>query len=225
MTRAENWCDKAFGYQFSDAGLLARALTHRSAATDNNERLEFLGDAVLGLVIAGAVFDAKPDADEGALSRYRADLVRGESLAEIARELELAPYLVMGSGEHRTGGHQRASVLANALEALFGAILIDGGFEAAQRAILRVFATRLAELPLESELIDPKTRLQELLQARGLAPPEYELVGSTGADHARTFESNCRIEALSITTSGCGTSRRRAEQAAAGEALALFDDD
>lgn len=225
MTRAGNWCEKALGYQFSDAGLLARALTHRSAAAEHNERLEFLGDAVVGLVIAGALFDAKPDADEGTLSRYRADLVRGESLADIARELDVGQWLVMGSGEHRTGGHQRTSVLANALEALFGAILIDGGFDQARQAVLVSFAARLAALPRESELKDPKTRLQELLQARQLPPPEYELTGSSGADHARRFEASCRIEALDITTSGNGTSRQRAEQVAATAALEQFADE
>jgi len=219
LTTSGDWCEKALRYQFSDKDLLTQALTHRSASAWNNERLEFLGDAVLGLAIAAAIFDAKPEADEGTLSRYRADLVRGESLAEIARELDIGARIVMGSGEHRTGGHQRASVLANALEALFGAICIDGGYDAARRSVLHAFAGRLGQLPSEHDLKDPKTRLQELLQAQQLPPPDYSLAATSGADHARHFEVSCRIDALAVTSLGTGTSRRRAEQAAASAAL------
>lgn len=225
MTTTGNWCEKALRYQFSDEGLLTQALTHRSASAHNNERLEFLGDAVLGLAIAGAIYESKPDVDEGALSRYRADLVRGESLAEIARAIDVGSGLLMGSGECRTGGHQRASVLANALEALFGAILLDGGYGAARDAVLHVFAGRLAALPSEGELKDPKTRLQEHLQARQLPPPAYSLTGSSGADHERSFEASCRIDALDVTTQGCGSSRRRAEQDAALAALERIADE
>ncbi len=225
MTTTGNWCEKALRYQFSDEDLLAQALTHRSASALNNERLEFLGDAVVGLAIARAVYAAKPDVDEGTLSRYRADLVRRESLAEIARDLDVGSQLVMGSGEHRTGGHQRMSVLANALEALFGAILLDGGYAAARDAVLHVFADRLADLPSEGDLKDPKTRLQELLQARRLPPPNYSLTATSGADHERNFEASCRIDALDLTTHGRGTSRRRAEQGAALAALDRIADD
>ncbi len=225
MTTTGNWCEKALRYQFSDEDLLTQALTHRSASTLNNERLEFLGDAVVGLAIARAVYSAKPGADEGMLSRYRADLVCRESLAEIARQLGVGARLVMGSGEYRTGGHQRTSVLANALEALFGAILIDGGYAAARDAVLHVFAARLAELPVERDLKDPKTRLQELLQARRLPPPQYSLTATSGAEHERSFEASCRIDALDLTTHGRGTSRRRAEQGAALEALDRIADD
>lgn len=225
MTTTGNWCERALRYQFSDEDLLAQALTHRSASALNNERLEFLGDAVAGLAIARAVYAAKPDADEGMLSRYRADLVRSESLAAIARDLGVSSYLVMGSGEHRTGGHQRMSVLANALEALFGAILIDGGYAAARDAVLHVFADRLADLPSERDLKDPKTRLQELLQARRLPPPQYSLTAASGADHERSFEASCRIDGLDVTTHGRGTSRRRAEQGAALAALDRITDD
>jgi len=219
LTTTGSWCEKALRYQFSDEDLLTRALTHRSASASNNERLEFLGDAVLSTVIARAIYAAKPDAAEGALSRYRAELVRGDSLARIARALDVGSHLVMGSGEHRTGGHQRASVLANTLEALFGAILLDGGYAAAESAVLHVFAERLARLPSEDSLKDPKTRLQELLQARQMPPPFYELTGTTGADHKPRFEASCRIDALDITTHGSGRSRRRAEQGAALAAL------
>jgi ribonuclease-3 len=225
LTTTGDWCEKALRYQFSDEDLLTQALTHRSASANNNERLEFLGDALLGLTIAGAIFELKPAADEGTLSRYRSDLVRGESLADLARRLDIGSYLIMGSGEHRTGGHQRSSVLANALEALFGAILIDGGFETARRSVLHVFDERLQSLPFESDLKDPKTRLQELLQGQQLPPPVYSLAGASGADHARNFEANCSIEALDLSTTGRGTSRRRAEQMAALAALdSLIDE-
>lgn len=219
MTTSRLWCEKALRYEFSDEDLLTQALTHRSASADNNERLEFLGDAVLGVAIANAIFAAKPSADEGTLSRYRADLVRGESLTEIARDIGVGSHVLMGSGEHRTGGHQRASILANALEALIGAIFIDGGYEAARDSVMHVFADRLVRLPDEQDLKDPKTRLQELLQAQQLPPPGYSLAATSGADHARSFEVHCRIDTLEMVTRGSGTSRRRAEQAAALAAL------
>lgn len=214
-----NWCDKALGYRFSDAELLNRALTHRSASVANNERLEFLGDAVLGLVIAGVIYERKADAPEGVLSRFRSELVCGETLAEIGHEIDIGPQLVMGSGEYRTGGHHRKSVLANAVEAVIGAVFLDRGFVAAREVILKFYASRLANLPAEDELKDPKTRLQEYLQARQLAPPDYELSDVSGAAHAQTFVASCRISPLELVTSGTGTSRRRAEQAAAAAAL------
>jgi len=216
---AENWCEKALNYQFSDSGLLTRALTHRSASLDNNERLEFLGDAVLDLAISCELYDGKPTVREGGLSRYRAELVRKESLVKLAGKAGLAPYIILGSGEQRSGGRQRDSVLANALEAVFGAILLDGGFDAANRVILELFRDRLATLPEEEELKDAKTRLQEYLQARHMPPPDYELLGVTGAAHAQTFEVVCRIIDPGTETTGMGSSRRRAEQAAASVAL------
>ncbi len=219
MNDAENWCEKALNYQFSDSDLLTRALTHRSASLDNNERLEFLGDAVLDLAISHELYDGKPTVREGGLSRYRAELVRKESLVKLAGKAGLAPYIILGSGEQRSGGRQRDSVLANALEAVFGAILLDGGFEAANRVILELFRDRLATLPEEEELKDAKTRLQEYLQARHGPPPDYELLGVTGAAHAQTFEVACRIIEPGIETTGEGSSRRRAEQAAASVAL------
>ena len=219
MNDAENWCEKALNYQFSDSDLLTRALTHRSASLDNNERLEFLGDAVLDLVISRELYDGKPTVREGGLSRYRAELVRKESLVKLAGKAGLAPYIILGSGEQRSGGRQRDSVLANALEAMFGAILLDGGFDAANRAILDLFRDRLTTLPEEEELKDAKTRLQEYLQARNSPPPDYELLGVTGAAHAQTFEVACRIIESGIETTGKGSSRRRAEQVAATVAL------
>ncbi len=219
MNEAENWCEKALKYQFSDSELLNRALMHSSAAADNNERLEFLGDAVLDLVISLHLYADKPTVREGGLSRYRAELVRKESLVKLAGKIELSPHIILGSGEQRSGGRYRDSVMANALEAVFGAILLDGGFDAANRVILELFQDRLATLPDEEELKDAKTRLQEYLQARKTPPPEYNLLGVTGAAHEQTFEVACHIAAADIATIATGSSRRRAEQAAASLAL------
>ena len=219
MNDAENWCKEVLKYQFSDSGLLMRALTHRSASSDHNERLEFLGDAVLDLSISRLLYDAKPNVREGGLSRFRAELVRKESLVELAAGSGMGPHIILGSGEQRSGGRQRDSVLANALEAVLGAILLDGGYDAANRVIRDFFGERLASLPDDEELKDGKTRLQEYLQARQLPPPEYELLGVSGAAHAQTFEVTCRIPDLEIATTDSGSSRRRAEQAAAALAL------
>jgi ribonuclease-3 len=221
----KNWCEKAIGYRFSNEELLHQALTHRSASGVHNERLEFLGDAVLGLVIAETLYQLKADAPEGVLSRYRSELVCGATLAEIALEIGIGPQLVMGSGEHRTGGHQRKSVLANAVEALFGAILLDSRFSVVAEIILGCYTDRLANLPAENELKDPKTRLQEYLQARQLLPPAYELAEVSGAAHAQTFIASCTISALELVTHGTGSSRRRAEQAAAAAAYEEIEHD
>jgi len=219
LTSAADWSSQRLGYRFVDEQLLELALTHRSAGGAHNERLEFLGDAVLGMAIARSLYEQKPDAREGALSRYRSRLVRKETLAEVARELDLGAQLRMGAGEHRSGGHQLSAVLADALEALLGAVLLDGGLAAAGDVIERLFAPRLRALPAEADLVDAKTALQEYLQARGLPPPQYDLVDATGAAHARTFHSCCRIADLELETAGTGTSRRLAEQAAAVAAL------
>lgn len=219
MNDAENWCARALNYQFSDSGLLTRALTHKSASPDNNERLEFLGDAVLDLTISQKLYEGKPTVREGGLSRFRAELVRKESLVKLAGEAGLAPHIILGSGEQSSGGRQRDSVLANALEAVFGAILLDGGFDAVDRVITELFCDRLATLPEEEELKDAKTRLQEYLQARQCPPPEYDLLGVTGVAHAQTFEVACRSVEPDIESRAKGTSRQRAEQAAALLAL------
>jgi ribonuclease-3 len=219
LTEVTDWLSSTLGYRFVDERLLVQALTHRSAGGVNNERLEFLGDAVLGLVVAQSLFRLKPDADEGGLSRYRSRLVRKETLAQIAREIDLGGRLQMGAGEHRTGGHQRSSVLADALEPILGAILLDGGFTVTSEVITRLYAERLDNLPDEAELVDAKTSLQEYLQARGLPPPVYELLDATGAPHARTFRSRCLIAGLDLETTGSGRSRRRAEQSAAALAM------
>jgi ribonuclease-3 len=219
VTSRASWAEQKLGYRFADTALLDLALTHRSASAHNNERLEFLGDAVLGLVIARAIFRLRPDAGEGLLSRLRSRLVRGETLADTARDLGIGPLIRLGSGEARTGGFQRSSILSNALEAVLGAIYLDGGMAEAERVILQVFDARLAELPSEQQLTDAKTRLQEWLQARGHRPPVYTVLNVAGAAHAQTFEVLCAIDALGLTVAGHGASRRVAEQEAAGRAL------
>lgn len=222
MDKAESWLDKTLHYRFKDAGLFAQALTHRSATGLNNERLEFLGDAVLDFVISEALYALRPAANEGDLSRLRASLVKDTSLAKIAVELGIGEFLVMGSGELKSGGHRRASILADAIEALFGAVYLDSGFDAAKDVIERVFAERLSTLPDASELRDPKTRLQEWLQARGMSLPIYDLVNVTGKDHKRQFFMSCTVSELSRTTEGEATSRRRAEQKAARNMLQIL---
>ena len=207
------------GYVFNDEALIEAALTHRSAGGSHNERLEFLGDAVLDLVISDELYARVPQASEGGLSRLRASLVRRDSLADTALELDLGEFLKLGAGELRSGGFRRKSILADALEAIIGALYLDGGYAAARDCIARLFARRLAQLPDPDELRDAKTRLQELLQARGSERPEYEVAEVTGAPHEQHFEVTCRIAGLDVTTKGSGTSRRRAEQNAAALAL------
>jgi ribonuclease-3 len=207
------------GYQFKDGALLAQALTHRSASALNNERLEFLGDAILGFVIAAALYRQHPNRPEGMLSRLRANLVNRESLATMAGELRLGEHLKLGPGELKSGGARRKSILADALEALIGAVYLDSDVVTAKALILRLFNERLTNLPAADALKDPKTRLQEYLQARGLALPEYAIVNVAGADHRQTFAVRCRIAALKLEAMGEATSRRRAEQAAAAELL------
>jgi ribonuclease-3 len=212
------------GYQFADETMLVQALTHRSASATNNERLEFLGDAALGLSISRAVYDSRPDVREGGLTRIRSNLVRRETLGEIARETNLGSQVILGAGERQSGGQQRTSVLANSLEAVFGSILLDGGFDAVDQAILRVYADRLRNLPDAGDIIDAKTRLQEYLHGQHLKSPVYSLKSSVGAAHAKTFEILCRIPELELEGTGIGTSRRRAEQAAAGRILEMLPD-
>ena len=219
MTVAVRWARERLGYHFADEGLLELALTHRSASSRNNERLEFLGDAVLGLVVAAAVFKRRPAAGEGLLSRIRSRLVRGETLAELARELGLGELVRLGGGEARSGGHQRTSVLANALEAVLGAIYLDGGMAAAEAVVLKLYAGRLAELPDEDALTDPKTRLQEWLQGRALPLPEYVLVDTRGEEHDKVFDVLCRLASPQIEAVADGSSRRQAEQRAAVRVL------
>ncbi len=222
MDKAESWLDKTLHYRFQDSGLLTQALTHRSATGPNNERLEFLGDAILDFVISDAVFKRRPEANEGDLSKLRASLVKDTSLAKLAASLGIGEHLVLGSGERKTGGHRRESILADALEAIFGAVFLDSGFAAAKEIIERVFAERLEELPDAEDLRDAKTRLQEWLQARKLSLPDYELVGVTGKAHQQRFSVSCTVSELSQTTEGEATTRRKAEQKAARRMLAIF---
>ncbi len=204
------------------ADLLDQALTHRSAGPINNERLEFLGDALLGLVIAEVLWQRFPAADEGELSRRRASLVNKESLAQVARGLRLGDYLRLGSGEVRTGGHTRDSILADALEAVIGAVYVDKGFMVARDMLLRLFDARLASVAERKALKDPKTRLQETLQSMHRPLPEYEVADVSGQQHAQRFAVRCRLTDEERATRGEGTSRRRAEQDAAVQMLALL---
>ena len=206
-------------YQFENPDLLTEALTHRSAAAKNNERLEFLGDSILNFVIANKLFHLYPDSPEGDLSRLRASLVKKEGLALIAKDLELGEYLILGSGELKSGGYRRDSILADTVEAIFGAVYLDRGFEACSQLILRMYQQQLKNIPDVSQLKDPKTRLQELLQARKIALPVYQVVDVSGKAHQQTFVISCEIKDFSITALGKAASRRKAEQKAAQQAI------
>jgi ribonuclease-3 len=203
------------GYEARDFTLFRAALTHRSAAGANNERLEFLGDAVVNLVVARALYLAFPQASEGDLSRLRARLVSREPLAEIATGLGIGEELQLGSGELRSGGFRRQSILADAFEALCGAMFLDAGLEGVEPVLMRLFAPLIAALPAPESLKDAKTRLQEYLQSRSLELPRYAVSGVAGEDHAQSFTVSCEVPALNLRTSGEGSSRRRAEQQAA----------
>jgi len=221
LDKAESWLEKTLKYRFQDAELFQQALTHRSKSKQNNERLEFLGDAVLDFVISNIVYARRPDADEGDLSKLRASLVKDESLGRLALEMGLGEHLLLGSGELKTGGHRRESILADALEAIFGAIFLDRGFAAAEAVITRVYAVRIERLPDADDLRDPKTRLQEWLQARKMPLPDYQLDTINGEDHELEFTVSCKV--AEHVTSGDATSRRKAEQVAAGEMFKLLD--
>lgn len=210
---------RRLGYEFREPELLELALTHRSAGRRNNERLEFLGDSVLNHIIAESVYHRFPDASEGDLSRVRSSLVRGEALAQLAGDLELGDYLKLGAGERKSGGHRRASILADALEAVAGAILLDGGIGQCRGCVLDWYGSQLDELTLDHAEKDPKTRLQELVQGSGDPLPEYLLLSVDGEDHAQVFQVACRLLHPALVVEGRGSSRRKAEQAAARAAL------
>jgi ribonuclease-3 len=214
--------ERALGCRFGTNGLIDRALTHRSASGENNERLEFLGDALLGFVIAEDLWRRLPDADEGNLSRLRAALVKKESLAILARGIDLGDYLRLGAGELRSGGHARDSILADALEAIFAAVYLDQGFARAREVILSLYAESLERVVASGSTKDPKTRLQELMQAARRPLPAYEVQQVTGSQHAQTFLVRCSLEDADAATQGEGTSRRRAEQQAAERMLDLL---
>ena len=208
------------GHRFADPALLAQALTHRSAGSPHNERLEFLGDSLVNQFVAEVLYRNWPKADEGALTRARAELVRESALAVIARSLDLGGHLVLGPGEMKSGGQRGDSILADALEALVAAIYLDAGFDACRAVVLPWFAPLLAAQPPPGKVgKDAKTRLQEWLQARQHGLPSYSLLEETGADHARVFHVACTLAEPALRTEGRGSSRRAAEQQAADAAL------
>jgi ribonuclease III len=226
MSRAErlsSWVGERLGYEPRDVSLFETALTHRSAGAPNNERLELLGDAVLGLIVVQYLYERFDGADEGSLSRLRAHVVSGASLARAGADLGLGQWLVLGAGEIKSGGDRRESILANALEALCGALYLDGGLAAARTAMLRALAPALERLEAPRDLKDAKTRLQELLQARALPLPRYRIVAAEGALHAQVFRVTCEVESLGLCATASGSSRRRAEQAAAAEVLVQLE--
>lgn len=206
------------GYTFNDPQLLMVALTHRSAGGQNNERLEFLGDGILNFAIAEALFEHYPKAKEGELSRLRASLVKGETLAKIARQLNLGDYLYLGSGELKSGGFRRHSILADTVEAILAAVYLDSDFNTCKRLIKQLFESQLKHLPSAEQLTDAKTRLQEKLQAEQRELPIYDVIEMTGEPHARTFTVRCTLD-TGITATAKGSSRRKAEQQAAKQAL------
>jgi ribonuclease-3 len=212
---AARWASATLGLDFSRPELLNQALTHRSASGANNERLEFLGDAMLGLTVASWLYEQWTDADEGSLSRARAALVNRRTLAEVGRAVGIDRVLRFGAGELASGGAQRDSALADAVEALIGAVLLDQGYAAADRLVRSLLTESFVSLPDAEALKDAKTRLQEWLQARGLGLPNYAVDAVTGTDHNQHFAVSCEVQARGKLTLGKGTSRRRAEQAAA----------
>ncbi|GAB2718482.1 ribonuclease III [Halomonas garicola] len=223
MSQTLNAFSRRIGYEFNDTALLELAMTHRSYGGRNNERLEFLGDSIVNFVIAQALFERFPEAREGQLSRLRARLVKGQTLAELAREMSFGECLRLGSGEMKSGGHRRDSILADAVEAVIGAIYLDTGMAAVSERILAWFSERLANISLQDTQKDPKTRLQEFLQSRQAALPHYEVVSVKGEAHAQTFTVECHVELLEQHTTGKGASRRHAEQQAAGDALGYLE--
>ncbi|MFQ3231060.1 ribonuclease III [Reinekea sp.] len=213
---------KSIQYQFSNQSLLEQALSHRSFSRTNNERLEFLGDAILNCTIAQALYEQFPKAKEGQMSRLRAHLVKGETLAELGREFDLGDFLKLGSGELKSGGYRRDSILADAVEAIIGAISKDADLATSQKVLLSWYEERLAGLNLKENIKDSKTRLQEYLQARRLALPIYDVVNISGEAHQQEFTVHCTIEGYSHVIEGIGNSRRIAEQEAARQALTLL---
>ena len=215
---------QALGYEFVDPQLLDLALTHCSAGKRNNERLEFLGDSIINHIIAETIYRQAPAASEGDMTRMRASLVRQETLAEVATELQLGEHIRLGPGERKSGGHRRDSILADALEAVAGAILLDSGMEQCQRSVHRWFGRRLQELSTDAVAKDAKTRLQEFLQGRSFPLPEYDLISVRGQDHDQLFHVACRLQQPQMVVEADGPSRRKAEQNAANAALARLSE-
>lgn len=214
-------CNK-LGLVFNNPQLFTMALTHRSVSAHNNERLEFLGDSILGFVIAEKLFEAFPTASEGVLSRLRASLVNQSSLADLARSLQLGDYLLLGAGELKSGGFRRDSILSDAMEAIMGALFVDQGIESSRRWIENLFKDRLQSLTLDNWQKDPKTQLQELMQAKKLDLPDYTLVTMSGLAHEQVFKVQCTVSVLQESSIGVGISRKKAEQSAAELMLQLL---
>jgi len=210
---------KKLGYTFNDQTLLIQALTHRSAKGSHNERLEFLGDSILGFIIAETLYEQFPKQDEGELTRMRSSLVKGVTLAEIARDFNLGEFLILGPGELKSGGHRRDSILEDAVEAIIGAVYIDSDIYTCKDLVLSWFEQRLSVIKPGQEQKDPKTRLQEYLQGRKIPLPQYEVIDTTGQSHNQEFTVRCTTKELSIDVTTKGTSRRKAEQAAADKVL------
>lgn len=223
IKKPENLCRK-LGLNFNKPELFAVALTHRSYSAKNNERLEFLGDSILGFVIAEQLFQRFPLAPEGVLSRLRASLVNQTSLAELARQHQIGEYLLLGSGELKSGGFRRDSILSDALEAIIAALFIDQGIHACQAWIIQLFTDKLDNLSLDNWQKDPKTQLQELMQAKKMDLPEYELLSMSGLAHEQTFKVKCSVGLTEQATIGMGISRKKAEQAAAELMLNLLNE-
>ena len=211
--------ESRLGYKFGAAKLLGQALTHRSHSAPHNERLEFLGDSILNCAVAHILFERYTKLDEGDLSRLRSNLVKQQTLYEVAQRIDLAPHLRLGEGELKSGGFRRPSILADTLEALFGAIFLDGGFQAARLTIAKLYHPILELVDPQTLGKDAKTLLQEYLQGRKIALPTYNVVATRGAAHNQEFEVECLIPKLEIRATGAGASRRAAEQAAAKKAL------
>lgn len=224
IKKSEDLCSK-LGLSFDNPELFVMALTHRSAGAKNNERLEFLGDAILGFVIAEKLFDLFPGASEGVLSRLRASLVNQGSLAELAREHQFGDYLLLGPGELKSGGFRRDSILSDALEAIIGALFKDQGIAACQQWIQALFADKLQSVSLDNWQKDPKTQLQELMQSKKMDLPEYTLLSMSGLPHEQTFKVKCSIPLLKDSCTGTGVTRKRAEQDAAEQMLHLLNKD
>lgn len=210
---------RTLGHEFNKSQLLDLALTHRSVKGQHNERLEFLGDAVLGMVIAEVLFKRYPQESEGKLTRMRAALVREETLAQVAKQLTLGEYIKLGPGEMKSGGQRRDSILADAVEAILGAIYLDAGFDAAKARVLDWLSSQLDNIDPNAQVKDAKTRLQEYLQGRAMPLPEYNVIDIQGAEHAQTFFIECRVPGIEKSFTASGSSRRKAEQAAAKQAL------
>ena len=225
MSSRARWSETRLRYSFKDPALLEQALTHRSASKNNNERLEYLGDSFLNFAIAQRLYALRPEDTEGDLSRARAALVKEQTLAAMGQSLRLDAELVLGAGELRNGGAQRGAVLADAVEALIGAVLLDGGTVAAEALIDWLFAEQIAALPDAATLKDAKTRLQEWLQGKGLHLPVYAIDSVHGRDHEQTFVVSCEVTEKHAYTTGQGPSRRRAEQEAAAAMLAVLTGD